>query len=370
MTASPLALLRGSAPLFYELLERHPSFTEGPAGDGWIVGDAHLENFGAYRAGPLSMRESKETRAHERVVFDLNDFDDAFVGPWRFDVLRLVASLVLGGRELGADGSRTLELSDALLTAYVEAAFDRKKTPPACAPVRALVKRAQSRSRQELLDGRTRIVKGQRRFVRGSRYQELPKKLALRAARAFEKFAKGIAAEYALPEEALEPVDLAFRIAGTGSLGCLRVAVLTRGKGGRDGAWIFDMKEEDAPSAACLVHPPRLAPAERVLTAVRACTQQPPRMAGTTKLRTRSMFVRRLAPQEDKLDLTHVATGDLDPLARHLGSLLGHAHRRGVRRAPRASWSAHERAVLLAHAISLAGVHESMYLAYCALVRP
>ncbi len=130
------------------------------------------------------------------------------------------------------------------------------------------------------------------------------------------------------------------------------------------------MKEEDTPSAACLVRPPNLEPAERVLEAIHACVAQPPRMAGTTKLRGASMFVRRLTPQEDKLDLTKLHEDDLEPLARHLGALLGAAHRRGARRPPKKAWTAKDRAVVIAHAISLAGVHEAMYLAYCALVRP
>src|SRR5579859_2991141 len=80
MMASPFAFLRGSAPLFYELLERHPVLAQGPRGEGWIVGDAHMENFGAYRAGKLTVEESKHSRG-EAIVFDLNDFDDAVVGP-------------------------------------------------------------------------------------------------------------------------------------------------------------------------------------------------------------------------------------------------------------------------------------------------
>jgi uncharacterized protein (DUF2252 family) len=171
------------------------------------------------------------------------------------------------------------------------------------------------------------------------------------------------------PKEALEVLDAAFRVAGTGSLGCLRVAVLVRGKGGPDGAWIFDMKEEDTPSAACIVRPPRLDAAERVATAVRACVSQPPRMMGTTKLRGSPMFTRRLAPQEDKLDLTKLAAKDMEPLAAYLGTLLGAAHRRGAKRAPKKPWNERDRAGLLYRAIELAGLHEAMYLAYCGLVR-
>src|ERR1700730_17400717 len=68
MSISPLAFLRGSAPLFYELLDRQPSLSDGPLGDGWIVGDAHLENFGAYRAGALSLRASNRTGDDDRIV--------------------------------------------------------------------------------------------------------------------------------------------------------------------------------------------------------------------------------------------------------------------------------------------------------------
>ena len=81
------------------------------------------------------------------------------------------------------------------------------------------------------------------------------------------------------------------------------------------------------------------------------------------------MFVRRLMPQEDKLDLGRIAHGELEPLARHLGALMGAAHRRGAKRLPRRPWRAEDRAGLLARAIALAGAHEAMYLAYCDQVR-
>lgn len=369
MSASPLALLRGSAPIFYELFESHPSLADGPRGEGWLVGDCHLENFGAFRVAALSTRETRETRARETVAFDLNDFDDAFVGPWRFDVLRVLTSLILGGRELGTDGPRTLALADAMLRAYTNAAFHKRKAPPPPRPIVALVERARKRTRKELLDARTRLAGGERRLVRGARYETLPKKLRAKSERAFAKYVKRLPDAERPPKDAVEVIDAAFRVAGTGSLGCLRVAVLVRGKGGPDGAWIFDMKEEETPSAACLVRPPRLEAAERVTTAVRACVSQPPRMIGTTKLRGSSMFTRRLAPQEDKLDLTKLAAHDMEPLAAYLGALLGAAHRRGAKRAPKKPWNEGERARLLEHAIGLAGVHEAMYLAYCGLVR-
>jgi uncharacterized protein (DUF2252 family) len=368
MSASPLAFLRGSAPLFYELLERHPALQEGPSGEGWLAGDAHLENFGAYRSDALVYRRSKSTPM-ESTVFDLNDFDEAVIGPWRLDVLRLLTSLVLGGREIGTDGQRTLELCDALVDAYAAAVFHKRKAPPSCGAVAKLVDKVCARTRKQLLDARTVIVAGERRFVRGPRYEELPKKLRARAERAFQKYAKKLPAPERPPPEALEVIDSAFRVAGTGSLGSMRVALLVRGKGGPDGGWIFDMKSEETPSAACLVRTPRLEPAERVCAAIRACLTRPPRMIGATRLRRQSMFVRRLAPQEDKLDLTKLNSGDLEPLARHLGALLGAAHRRGAERMPKKPWSAKDLAGLQDRAVALAGIHEATYLAYCDLIR-
>ena len=370
MSASPLALLRGAAPLFYELLERHPMLSEGPRGEGWLVGDCHLENFGAFRAGALSLKETRASRAADKVVFDLNDFDDAFIGPWRFDVLRLTTSLILGGREAGLDGKRARLLCDGLLRAYVGAAFHHRRPTVAPACVTSLVERVRNRTRKELLDARTRVVGGKRRFVRGPRYEDLPQKLRPKVERAFARYVKRLPDAERPPPEAVEIIDdAAFRVAGTGSLGCLRVALLVRGKGGVDGGWIFDMKEEDEPSAASLIKPPKLEPAERVVTGIKACVSHPPRMIGTTKLRGSSMFVRRLAPQEDKLDWTKLQATDLEPLARHLGALLGAAHRRGATRSPKKPWSEAERAGLLIGAISLAGIHEAMYLAYCEIVR-
>jgi uncharacterized protein (DUF2252 family) len=369
MVASPLALLRGSAGVFYELLARHPTLAEGPPGSGWLVGDAHIENFGAYRAGTLSTAETVRSHATEKVVFDLNDYDDAFVGPWRWDVLRLATSLVLGGREMGADGKRTLDLVEALLDEYVGAVFRGKRGPTGPAAVTGLVERVQSRTRRELLDSRTEIVRGVRRFVRGPRYEAISAKLRAKAERAFAKYSKKLGRADRPTAESLEVLDAAFRVAGTGSLGCLRIALLVRGKGGRDGAWIFDMKSEDEPSAEVLVRGPKMAPAERVCAALRESLARPPRMIGVTRLRGQSMFVRRLAPQEDRIDLTKLQSSDLEPLARHYGALLGAAHKRAADRMPGKAWTEKDRLGILHRSVALAGAHEAMYLAYCDRVR-
>jgi uncharacterized protein (DUF2252 family) len=371
MTASPLAFLRGAAPLFYEILAAHPTLAEGPRGKGWLTGDLHLENFGAYRPLPLAL--SGDRHDHDEAAFDLNDFDDAVIGPWRIDVLRLTTSLILAGRELGAGGMRVLYLAQELLQAYVGAAFGdgKVKLPKEPPPVARLVDQVAERTRKELLDGRTRVVKGERRFIRGPRYADLPAPIAKRVNGAFARYVKGLDDEFRPEPDALEVIDAAWRIAGTGSLGGVRVAVLVRGKGGVDGPWIFDMKEQGEPSATLLLgRPPkkwRLSPAERVVTAYRSCVARPAWLLGTTTLGDLSLFVRRLSPQEDKLDLGKIRDEDLDALATYLGALVGRAHARGATKHPKKKWSEAERATIIDKAISLAGIHEATYLALCKL---
>lgn len=360
MSLSPLAFLRGAAPLFYELVASHSELRDGPSGQGWLVGDAHVENFGAYRAG---VQEKTDP-----VVYDLNDFDDAFEGPWHLDVLRVLTSLTLAGRELGGDGRQSIALVRAFLGGYVDGAFGDRRMPRAPQPVAELLAQVERRSPLELLDARTRVHGAKRRFVRGQRYVDLPEKVRDGVASAFARYVRGLPPAERPREDHLEIWDAAQRIAGTGSLGVIRVAVLVCGKG-RDAAWIFDMKEQGDPSAAVAFGPPPLRPAVRVEAAFRACIARPPKLVGTTELLGHSMFVRKLTPQEDKLDLTHVRGHDLGPLATYGGLLLGRAHARGATETPKRPWSAADVDAMVERSIAMASLHEGAYLALADEVR-
>ena len=85
MAASPFMFLRGSACVMAADLSRSPI-----SGIPVIIqGDAHLNNFGFYGT------------PQRDIVFDLNDFDEVTVGPWEWDLKRLVASVNVAGRENG-----------------------------------------------------------------------------------------------------------------------------------------------------------------------------------------------------------------------------------------------------------------------------
>jgi uncharacterized protein (DUF2252 family) len=85
MLASPFAFLRGSAAVMAGDLATTPRTGSMVQ----LCGDAHLLNFGVF-ASP-----------ERRLVFDLNDFDETYRGPWEWDVKRLAASFVIASRENG-----------------------------------------------------------------------------------------------------------------------------------------------------------------------------------------------------------------------------------------------------------------------------
>jgi uncharacterized protein (DUF2252 family) len=367
MSMSAHAFLRGTAPLYYWILKQRQDL-RGPEGTGWIAGDLHVENFGAYRPNPTPEHPHRHPHAiPPDAVFNLNDFDDAVQAPWWLDVLRLATSLILGARAAGMGGLAAVGLAWRMLEAYPSRAFRAAALPRMPGAISKLMDKVAMRTRLELLENRTEIVHGSRRFVRGARYLDLPRDIVRAVPAALEKYRRGLPEHDRPSADHYELIDCAFRVAGTGSLGCLRVAALTVGRGRRDGAWIIDVKEEFAPSAQALLKLPHQIPAERVLAGICAALPYPPRFSGTTRLAGRSMIVRKLMPQEDKLNLAGLEEREWAEIASYLGSLTGAAHRRAALKPARREWKDADLQRLLDEAIWLAGVHEGAFLAYCHL---
>jgi uncharacterized protein (DUF2252 family) len=85
MLASPFTFFRGGANLQAFDLARAPD--TGLAFP--ICGDCHLMNFGGF-ATP-----------ERNLVFDINDFDEVEIGPWEWDLKRLVTSVYIAALHLG-----------------------------------------------------------------------------------------------------------------------------------------------------------------------------------------------------------------------------------------------------------------------------
>ena len=86
MAADPFAFYRGSACLSYaDVAEREDPWANEQTSRVWIQGDLHAENFGTYMDGDGVL------------IFDVNDFAEAYIGHFTWDVMRFAASMALMG---------------------------------------------------------------------------------------------------------------------------------------------------------------------------------------------------------------------------------------------------------------------------------
>jgi uncharacterized protein (DUF2252 family) len=102
MLESPFAFYRGTAAIMARDLS-----AELRTGVNVVsCGDAHAANFGFFAA------------PDRRKIFDLNDFDEAAVGPWEWDVKRLAGSVAVGFRHRGFTDPEATDAARAVVWSY------------------------------------------------------------------------------------------------------------------------------------------------------------------------------------------------------------------------------------------------------------
>lgn len=102
MSQDAFSFYRGTALIMAHDLAQQPN----SGLDVVICGDAHINNFGLF-ASP-----------ERKLVFDLNDFDEASTGPWEWDVRRLVTSVVIAARTLGFSADEVTQVAQSSAEAY------------------------------------------------------------------------------------------------------------------------------------------------------------------------------------------------------------------------------------------------------------
>ena len=102
MMESPFTFFRGAAAIMAGDLENTPN----TGIELQLCGDCHLMNFGGF-ATP-----------ERKIVFDINDFDETFPGPWEWDVKRLATSFVIAGRSRKFSGKNCKEFAWHVADSY------------------------------------------------------------------------------------------------------------------------------------------------------------------------------------------------------------------------------------------------------------
>lgn len=203
MAGSAFAFYRGTACLFYTDLEREQRggpYLDERTGRVWIHGDLHAENFGTYMD------------ANGRLVFNVNDFDEAYVGPFTWDLKRFAASVALIGYAKALSDEQITDLVRIFAAAYRErihalaTGAKNDEVPPftldtAEGPLLDALRAARSLTRFSLLDSMTVIRDFERRFADGGGAIDLDAATRYKVLAAFDGYLE------TLPESSLTRPD-------------------------------------------------------------------------------------------------------------------------------------------------------------------
>ncbi|MFD9629289.1 DUF2252 domain-containing protein [Streptomyces violascens] len=336
MAASPFAFLRGSAGLMAHDLVGTPVTGVGAQ----ICGDAHAANFGLYGD------------ARGSLVIDLNDFDETVTGPWEWDVKRLAASLVLAGREAGADEAtcraaafdavgayrRTMRLLAKLpvLDAWNAIADEELVSHADAHDLLGTLERVSEKARNNT--SARFATKATEQGEDGSRHfvdalpvlRRVTDAEAATVATSLEEYL-GTLSEDRLPLLARYAIhDVAFRVVGTGSVGTRSYVVLLLDHRGEP--LVLQVKEA-RPSALL----PHLAKAgfktsdaghegRRVVLGQKRMQVVSDILLGWTTVDDRPFQVRQFRNRKGSVDPAALAADQLDDYGRMTGALLARAH--------------------------------------------
>lgn len=298
MRANPFAFLRGSCPLFYDRLPAARVLDEAPA--TWVCGDLHLENFGSYKGD------------NGLVYFDINDFDEAALAPCTWDLVRLLTSLLVAARAIGVDRRAARAHCRSVADVYANALIGGKarwvERQIAQGIVRQLLDGLQSRTRIRFLASRIER-RGTRCILRTDGKKALPLPAAQREQ--VVSFMRAFASKQPEPRF-FRVLDVARRIAGTGSLGVDRYAILIEGKGSPDGNYLLDLKRALPSSLVThleLRQPAWETEAQRVVAVMRRMQAVSMAFLHPVIMGGKPYVLRGLQPSEDRVALPASKTG-------------------------------------------------------------
>ncbi|HEY1744220.1 MAG TPA: DUF2252 domain-containing protein [Granulicella sp.] len=345
MVASAFGFFRGAVPIMAADLAAHPNTGITTQ----LCGDAHVNNLGAY-AG-----------FDGRLVFDINDFDETIHGPFEWDVKRLATSLILAGREAGIRRSAREEAVETFTARYRSsmgefavmpvlelaryqihrlAHIDPIPTIMATAerstPQKILVKLTESASATPQLGKKTAPLPPSpvRRFRSEPPVLErLGPKEAQTVLASLGPYVRTLQPERRHFLAQYNPVDVAFKVVGTGSVGLRDYCVYFEGWSRPESSDpLFLQIKEEALSAYAPYLPEDASghthQGHRVVDGQRAMQLTSDPFLGYTTIEGRDYLVRQLNDHKASLDLETLDPAGLLGYADLCGELLARGHAR------------------------------------------
>ncbi len=328
MAVSPFAFFRGSAGIMAGDLATLPR-------TGYhvqICGDAHVRNLGAY-ASPDG-----------RIVFDINDFDETWRAPWEWDLKRLATSFVLAGREATCNDRSCRDAALALVRSYrralayfapmpaVELARYQVNRHLDEGPVHEVLRKAERAGPRTSLKKLTVAARGgRRRFAqRPPLLVRVDDRTRARVLNALKEYRTTLGPNRQLVLDAYCPVDVAFKVVGTGSVGTRDYVVLCFGNGPGD-PLILQVKEAATSSYARYVRAERDATTHqgrRVAEGQHRMQTVADPFLGWTTIGGSHYLVRQLADHKASIEPADLGNTSLVDYAVVCGEIFAKAHAR------------------------------------------
>ena len=293
MRTDAFRFLRGTCHLFYERMTEGRLALDGPR--VWICGDLHLENLGTY-LGDDGL-----------TYFDVNDFDEAALAPFQWDIMRLATSVLVGAPTIGLTKAAGGSMARLLVETYFEELAAGKprwlERRTATGPIAELIEKLRKRDGAKFIGKRTETVDGALRLLIDSK-----RALAVTAEDRRDLTAFFATLAKSTPSlQTLSLLDVARRIAGTGSLGVGRYVLLVEGPGGPD---LLDLKAVLPSAVAPFVgadQPPFANEADRVVAVQTLFQANTPSLLSAHIFRGAPYLLKQLQPSADRLDLNALA---------------------------------------------------------------
>ena len=331
MAASPFGFFRGAVPIMAADLSLLPH--TGIVNQ--ICGDAHVRNLGAYAA------------PDGRLVFDINDFDETIRGPFEWDLKRLGTSLVLAGRELSIKRAQCEEAVFGLIAHYRKYVEMFAKMPvldmaryqvhrlQRIAPVSTALLKAERSTPIHTLEQLTVPVMN-RGVETSKRLFKESKPLMTRLSSAQARGVLASLSEYRknlLPERQhffaqYRPVDVGFKVVGTGSVGLRDYLVYFEGNGRGDPLFLQIKEEPGSAYAKFLEYHGPHHQGQRVADGQRAMQFLSDPFLGWTTIGHRQYLVRQLNDHKASIELEDLRGPGLLEYAEMCGELLARGHSR------------------------------------------
>jgi uncharacterized protein (DUF2252 family) len=308
MAADPFAFYRGSAPLFYaDMATFEDRWCDERTSRAWIQGDLHAENFGTYMdsAG--------------RIVFDVNDFDEAYLGHVSWDLRRFAASFALLSWRKALGDDVIAELLGGYLRAYLDQveAFTRSDEDRSFAllvgntegAVRDVILRTTARTRLGLLERMTVVEDFQRRFADRSRNRRLDDDERERVLAALERYRETVPKGQRRREVTYDVKDVIGTGGfGIGSAGLPAYNVLLEGYDqALENDVVLSLKQGNVAAPSRVVTDPEIRAyfeneGHRTALSQRALQANTSQFLGYTEIDGRGFVVAELSPYELDLD--------------------------------------------------------------------